>query len=350
MTLALNYGDLGKTITEANKLSKGLGQYCDGLSKKVQQKMYSVTDGMSSALHSADYFVNQKISQLRIREGNADELSRRTDTLLETARRVDKDVEQTINANQQAFFKENPHLNPPRRNIASMIFTINWKNIPVLGWLIKGGEAVLKTAWSALVDAVKWAWENRGEIAKWVAIVMLAWAAIGLVVVLCIFAGPAVLGALPTIAKGVGYLLKIYKWTMIAEAALSVSGKVIEDIAAGSFSGVSTYLSEAILGSLGTAGSLFKAFNNFNDFDSPWHQVLIRFFLDLPLINKLKKFEPIKNIVMPIITGLYRRATEQQEQSMTDVRYIAVAIPTAGRIRLPNLNNVIVRYNFSPAV
>lgn len=110
MVLSLKYGDLTNTIREANRLADELVQYCNELSDKVQKKMYSVEGGMSSALNSADYYVNQKIRQLRVREGNARNIAFRTQNLLETATRVDTDVEKTIQANQDIFFEKNPVL------------------------------------------------------------------------------------------------------------------------------------------------------------------------------------------------------------------------------------------------
>ena len=161
MILALNYGDLSNTISETNKLANELGQYCDNLSRKVQQKMYSVEGGMSSALSSADYYVNTKIKQLRTREGNARTLSSRTQILLDTAKRVDSDVENTINANQKAFFKRYPKLKPSKLQHTWISFMCDMKKVPVIGWLIKGKEE-LDSAIDQLKKDIKHWWKCDG--------------------------------------------------------------------------------------------------------------------------------------------------------------------------------------------
>lgn len=156
MVLSLVYGDLSSTISESNKLANQLGQYCDELSRKVQQKMYSVEGGASSALNNADYYVRTKISQLRARETNARSLSTKTQTLLDTAKRVDTDVEKTIQSNQKNFFQKNPALKSPWYQRAFTSFMCDMKNVPVIGWLIKGGEQVLGALDTLLRDIRYW--------------------------------------------------------------------------------------------------------------------------------------------------------------------------------------------------
>lgn len=145
MVLSLKYGDLSGMISESNRLADELGQYCDDLSRKVQQKMYSVEGGMSSALNNADYYVKSKIAGLRAKESNARNLSAKAQTLLETARRVDTGVEQMIQANQQSFFNKNPDLKPAdwKQNVVSFFVDLKNANIPILSDIIRGGEAVL---------------------------------------------------------------------------------------------------------------------------------------------------------------------------------------------------------------
>ncbi|MDR1320316.1 MAG: hypothetical protein LBK56_02670 [Gracilibacteraceae bacterium] len=142
MILSLSYGDLSGTVTETNRLVSELGQYCDELSRKVQQKMYSVEGGMSSALNSADYYVNAKIRQLRARESNARNLSAKTQTLLDTAKRVDESVKSTIEANQKSFFQKNPELKSSDFQLWLTSFYCDMKNVPILGNIIGWGEQV----------------------------------------------------------------------------------------------------------------------------------------------------------------------------------------------------------------
>lgn len=161
MVLALQYRDLSSTISETDRLARELGQYCDELSRKVQQKMYAVEGGMSAALNNADYYVNQKIRQLRNHENNAKDLSSKVQNLLETAKRVDTDVERTIQANQKSFFQKNPELKAPGYKQAVISFLSDMKKVPVIGWLIRGGDQVLSAA-DQLRKEIKHWWKCGG--------------------------------------------------------------------------------------------------------------------------------------------------------------------------------------------
>jgi hypothetical protein len=161
VVLSLRYGDLSGAATEANRLADELNQYCEDLSRKVQQKMYSVEGGMSSALSNADYYVNQKITQLRNREDSARTLSGKIQELVDTAKRVDEDVERMIQDNQESFFQKNPELKAPWYKQAWTTFICDMKNVPVLGWLIQGGEDALN-AIDALGREIKHWWKCGG--------------------------------------------------------------------------------------------------------------------------------------------------------------------------------------------
>ncbi len=161
VVLSLRYGDLSGAATEANRLADELNQYCEDLSRKVQQKMYSVEGGMSSALSNADYYVNQKITQLRNREESARTLSEKARELHDTAKRVDEDVERMIEDNQESFFQKNPELKAPWYKQAWTSFMCDMKNVPVLGWLIQGGEDVMD-AIDVLGKEIKHWWKCGG--------------------------------------------------------------------------------------------------------------------------------------------------------------------------------------------
>jgi len=161
MILALRYGDLSATVSEANRLANEIDQYCNDLSNKVQAKMYAVTGGMSSALNNADYYVKAKINQLRTKSANARMLSTKTQELLDTAKRVDKDVKHTIKANQNNFFQKNPELCPPKTRLVLTSFWCDMKNVPLLGDLLKLGEDAV-SAISDLVKDIRYWWECGG--------------------------------------------------------------------------------------------------------------------------------------------------------------------------------------------
>lgn len=142
MKLKLYYGDLSRAADNSNKLATELDDYCDSLSQKVQRKMYNVEGGMSSALNTADYYVNQKIRNLRTKSSNARNLARQINSLLGTAKRVDSDVKSTIEANQKNLFEKHADLRPSKAQLYLTSFLCDMKNVPVIGFLIWGKEAI----------------------------------------------------------------------------------------------------------------------------------------------------------------------------------------------------------------
>lgn len=144
MRLSLYYGDLSRAISNTNKLAAELDDYCDSLSRRVQSKMYSVEGGMSSALNTADYYINSKIRDLRIKSSNARNLSQKINELLNTAKRVDSDVKTTIESNQKNLFSKHAELRPSNAQLYLTSFLSDMKKVPILGTLIRSGEEIGK--------------------------------------------------------------------------------------------------------------------------------------------------------------------------------------------------------------
>ncbi|MDR1061918.1 MAG: hypothetical protein LBL83_12125 [Clostridiales bacterium] len=235
MVLTLRYGDLSGAASESGRLADELGQYCDDLSRKVQQKMHSVEGGMSSYLNGADYYVNQKIRQLCVRETNARALSSRTQALLDTARRVDIDVERTIQNNRKAFFDKNPELRSPEGQKSLWEFlcgvgsAVGDAFAGGLGGIINGvvelGERI-KGAAAALWDGIVEAW-NDGWLKTVVTIV--AGVAVGIA---CVMTG----GLLAVVGAGI---------------LAGLGGQIFSDVLSGEMSSWESYAGSAIGGGVG---------------------------------------------------------------------------------------------------
>lgn len=194
LTLTLNYSDLANAATQANKISSEIDQYCSALSSKVQQKMYSVENGMSSALNSADYYVRAKIDQLRRKAEHARTLSSRIQTLRDTARRVDENVKSLIEANQKKLFSKNPELRPSNTSLTLTSIVCALKDVPIIGGLIKGAEDVADAA-KTLVSNIKYWYKCEGgkEIIGVILSVVEAVVAVVLLVCAFIFTGGSIL-------------------------------------------------------------------------------------------------------------------------------------------------------------
>jgi hypothetical protein len=221
VVLSLQYGDLSGAVAETNRLANELGQYCDELSRKVQQKMHAVEGGMSSALSSADYYVNAKTRQLRERERGARTLSTKTQTLLDTAKRVDADVERVIQANQKSFFQRNPDLKPSDFKLWLTSFGCDLKNVPILGDIIRGGEQIADAYTQLCKDIRYWYKCGGGEqlLTNLVDIFVKigeAVAAVGLVVLLVVSGagilaviGGAILAVIAAVNAAVNFVTSI---------------------------------------------------------------------------------------------------------------------------------------------
>jgi hypothetical protein len=250
MVLSLKYGDLSGTISASKKLVDELGQYCDDLSRKVQNKMYSVEGGTSSALESADYFVSQKITQLRKRENNARELSVKTQTLLDTAKRVDTAVVQMLQGEQKRLFQNNTDLEPPSWKSKIVAFLCDMKNVPILGGLIKAGEKVLGAMEQLCKDIKDWYVNGGGkEICK----VILASLAVVAIAVLCILTA----GALPAALAAIGGVLKVIAAGLIIGLISQIISDTISVTLGGEWSTWESYVGTSVGTAIGITVSVY---------------------------------------------------------------------------------------------
>lgn len=210
MKLSLDYSDLSQAASNSEKLANELDDYCDSLSKKVQKKMYDVTGGMSSALNTADYYVNQKISNLRSRSSNARSLSKEINNLLGTAKRVDSDVKATIEANQKNLFEKHADLRPSNTQLYLTSFLCDAKNVPIIGSLIDFGEDVGK-GYKKLKNEIRYWYKCEGG-KELIGIVLSAVAAVLAVVALVcafVFTGGTILAVIAGVAGIIGAIIGV---------------------------------------------------------------------------------------------------------------------------------------------
>jgi len=208
MKLTLYYGDLSRAADHSNKLASELDDYCDSLSKKAQKKMYSVEGGMSSTLNTADYYVNQKIRNLRTKSSNARTLARQINNLLGTAKRVDSDVKSTIEANQKNLFQKHADLRPSNAQLYLTSFLCDMKNVPVIGALIRGKEAI-DSGIDHLKKEIRYWYKCEGG-KEYVGIVLSAVGAVlAAVAVVCalVFSGGTILAVIAGVAGFIGALI-----------------------------------------------------------------------------------------------------------------------------------------------
>ena len=161
MILKLDYSNIEDVIGKSNKLCNEYDDYSQALKNKVQKKIHNVDGGMSSNLNNADYFINTKIRQIDERESEVRSLGRSCETLLDTAKRVDKNVADTIKRNQNQFFSKNPELKPSTAKVALYTFWTDLKKTPLIGIYLKAYEATVD-ALSELKEEIVYWWECNG--------------------------------------------------------------------------------------------------------------------------------------------------------------------------------------------
>lgn len=207
MRIALDYWELSQAISNTSHLASELDEYCDGLSRRVQSKVYDVTGGISQALGTAYYYVNQKIDSLCRKETNARSLSQSLDNLLKTAKRVDDDVKSTIESNQKEFFEKRPDLRPSDAQLSLIGFFCDMKDIPGLGWLINAGEKVDKSMANVIEEIRYW---YKCEGGKEYVGIILSIAELTGSIVLLVLAVTTPAGLIAGLAAAVGCLIGLF--------------------------------------------------------------------------------------------------------------------------------------------
>ncbi len=219
MILKLDYSNLEDVIGKSNKLCNEYDDYSQALKNKVQKKIHNVDGGMSSNLNNADYFINTKIRQIDERESEVRALGSSCETLLDTAKRVDKNVADTIKRNQNQFFSKNPELKPSTAKVALYTFWTDLKKTPLIGIYLKAYEATVD-ALSELKEEIVYWWEcNGGEsvVMNGLDIVVKIGAAI-VAVVTAVAAVAAIIGA--TVVTG-GMILVAVAAVILATIAIA---------------------------------------------------------------------------------------------------------------------------------
>lgn len=108
--LFLNYDELTRASSYANRLADKADEYADSLTKKVLNKVDSVTGGTNDILSSAKYYVNAKVAELKEKRENYQNLSQNIANLVLTAKQVDKEVARVIEQNKEFFLNDHKEL------------------------------------------------------------------------------------------------------------------------------------------------------------------------------------------------------------------------------------------------
>jgi len=192
------------------------------LRTNVLNPMGNVQGGRTGELNTADFAINQKITKLNRRMQNVGQLRERITTLVDTARRVDAEVRDMINANRANLFGRLPHLAPPpaqRRSLFRRLLDFV-KGVPIVGDIVRGAASIVSAVGALVSGAVTWLRDNIGTVLKVIGVVLAA----ALLVVLVIVTAGAILAVIAKIAKVVVLAFKAVK-LMGLKAAISTGLK-----------------------------------------------------------------------------------------------------------------------------
>lgn len=211
-TIVIEYNSLQIVADSATNLAKRAQDYADELSKKVSKKISAVPGGDSSYLSSANYMVNQKITQLKSKADRFQKYSGKIVSLSETARRVDTNVKNAIYNNQEAFMKsEGIEVPGWKEAIISWLVDLKNKN-PVFNMICDIIDAIGNEA-SNLLDNIRYWYKCEGGKEK-VQIVV----AVGLAIVAVLL----FVAALPALTAISGVMSAIFAIAGVIGAAIGV--------------------------------------------------------------------------------------------------------------------------------
>ena len=160
--LVVDYDVLEDIAGYAKKVAKKADDYADALTKKVINKFDDVDGGSSSHLSNAKYYVKAKISALRDKHDTYTSLATKIADYSEKAKRIDKEVEQTIARDQERFLDKHDHLRIEGWKSAILNWLVDLKNSCPLFELVGNALRDLGTAVSDMLSEIRHWYECGG--------------------------------------------------------------------------------------------------------------------------------------------------------------------------------------------
>ena len=197
-TIVIDYRGLSKVSKQAEDLSSKALEYANDLSRNIYINMDDIAGAISNNIESAKYYVNAKISELNRKKEAYQSFAKSVNNLMETAKRVDKEVAVAIADNQERFLKNNDHLRISEWKAKMLNWLVDIKNTCPIFEMIGNKAYDKQTNLSGLSDYIKHWYKCEGgkETLAIVGAVLLALAAIAA----AIAAWPAaVLGSIATV-------------------------------------------------------------------------------------------------------------------------------------------------------
>ena len=120
-SITINYNQLETTKRYFRNCSNTADNYAKDLTRKYSNKANRITGGSSFNLSQAGYYVDRKIRELDDKSINFKQFSQKIDSFCGVAKRVDREVKQSIEVRQHDYMNTHDmHVSPWLERI------INW--------------------------------------------------------------------------------------------------------------------------------------------------------------------------------------------------------------------------------
>lgn len=161
-TIVIDYRELSNISKHAVELSGKALEYANDLSRNIYKKMDETAGAISNNIESAKYYVNAKINELNRKKEAYQSFARSVNNLMETAKRVDKEVAVAIEDNKERFLKSNEHLRISEWKAKMLNWIVDLKNKCPLFELLANIRNSLKTALTGLFDNIRYWYKCKG--------------------------------------------------------------------------------------------------------------------------------------------------------------------------------------------
>lgn len=160
--LVIDYDSLTKVANSASSLAKKAESYADDLTNKILNKFSNVSGGSTTYTSEAKYYVRQKISALQAKQASYSGLSRQITTFIDSAKRIDQQVEKMIANSQEKFLDKHEHLRIDDWKAKLLNWLVDLKNKCPLFELIGNALRDIGTALSDMLANIKYWYKCEG--------------------------------------------------------------------------------------------------------------------------------------------------------------------------------------------
>lgn len=152
-SVTIDYDKLNTISKNASNAASRMDNYINDLTKKVTSKYSSLNGGSTSKTQNSEYYVNQKISQLKKKKNQYTAFSNAVSSLSDKAQEIDKDVASKIKASKDQFVNKHDYISTDWWTDIKNWF-IDLKNscplFNAIGQLIETTLTGLKNLWADL--------------------------------------------------------------------------------------------------------------------------------------------------------------------------------------------------------